>query len=145
MIEHSTRKHWCQHIKPVALQHTRSYHPSPQQDLDIFNLKILFCKKKLTLFQEINYGYFTTWPGLTAKLISKYITESEITSKGHIYQQKQRALAADAANVTHLSTKEVDNKNETIIQLFDQNKKYSDLTRKFPVQSNIGNNCILVA
>ena len=29
-------KHWCQHIKPMALWHPRAYHPTPQQELEYF-------------------------------------------------------------------------------------------------------------
>ena len=50
------------------------------------------------------------------------------------------------ANVTPLSTKLGDNTSEVLLQLFDPTEKfYSDLTGKFPVQSDRCNNYILVA
>ena len=48
------------------------------------------------------------------------------------------------ANLTRLYTKAGDNKSEVILQLFDPTENYSDLTGKFPVQSDKGNNYILV-
>ena len=55
-------------------------------------------------------------------------------------------MAAAAANITHLSTKAGENKSEVPLQLFDPTEKhYSDLTGQFPVQSDRGNNYILVA
>ena len=58
----------------------------------------------------------------------------------------QRPAAAEAKNVTPLSTKAGENKRELFLQLFDPTEKnYSDLTGKSPVQSDRGNNYILVA
>ena len=84
-----------------------------------------------------NQGWILlTWPGLTEKPISKYLLESDITEKGHLYQQKQQPATAAAANVIHLSTKSGENTSEVLLQLFDPTKKkYYDLTGKFPVQS----------
>ena len=84
-------------------------------------------------------------PELTEKLISNYLPESDITEKGHLDQQKQRPEAEEAANVTPLSTNSGENKSEVLLQLFDPTEMfYSDLTGKFPVQSDRGNNYILV-
>ena len=46
MIAHSTRKHWCQHIKTMAPRHPGAYQQTSQQDLSIFNHQILCCPKK---------------------------------------------------------------------------------------------------
>ena len=55
-------------------------------------------------------------------------------------------MAAAAANVTPVCTKEGKNTGEVLLQLFDPTEiNYSDLTRKFPVQSDRGNDYILVA
>ena len=64
----------------------------------------------------------------------------------HLDQQKQRPAAAAAVNVTPLSTKSGENTSELLLQLFDPTEKvYSELTGQFPVQSDRGNNYILVA
>ena len=86
------------------------------------------------------------WTGLTEKLISKYLPQSEITAKGNLNHQKQIPAAASAKNVTPLSTKAGENTNEVLLQIFDPNlNNYSDLTGKFSVQSDRGNIYILVA
>ena len=55
-------------------------------------------------------------------------------------------MESTAANVTYLSTKAGENTSEVLLQLFDQTDKiYSDLSGNFPVQSDRGNNYILVA
>ena len=57
------------------------------------------------------------------KLISKYLPESEITAKGHLYQHKKRPAAAAAANVTPLATEAGEKKSEGLLQLFDSTEK----------------------
>ena len=102
--------------------------------------------KLASLLQAIKDGSFSTWPGLIEKLISKYLPESDITAKVHLDQQKQRPAAAAAENVTYLSTKAGENTSKVLLHIFDPTEKnYSDLTGQFPVQSDRGNNCILVA
>ena len=63
----------------------------------------------------------------------------------HIPAEKLPA-AAEAANATPLSTKSGYNTSEVLLQLFYPTEtNYSDLTGTFPVQSDRGNNYILVA
>ena len=88
--------HLCNHSISMVPQHHREYFPTSQQDLAIFYHHILWCLTKHTLIQEIKDGSFSTCPGLIEKLISKYLPESEITSKGHLDQQKQRPTTAAA-------------------------------------------------
>ena len=93
--------------------------PTSQNDLAIFYHQILCFPTKRILLQEIKDGSLSTWPGLTEKLISKYLQESDITAKGHLDQQKQQPAATAAANVTHLSTKPGENTIEVLLQIFD--------------------------
>ena len=129
----------------MAPRHPRAYQPTSHQDLAVFYYQILCYPTKHTLLQAIKDGSFSTWPGLTEKLISKYLPESEITEKGHLYQQKQRPAAAAAANVTHLSAKAGENTSKVLLQIFDPTEKNSHLSGKFPVQSDRGNDYILLA
>ena len=65
--------------------------------------------------------------------------------QGHIDQKKQQQVTEAAANVTPISTMSGENKNEIIFQVFDPTWKiYYDLTGKLPVQSDRGNNGIVV-
>ena len=65
--------HLCNHSRPMAPRHPRAYRPISQQDLAIFYHQILCFPTKRTLLQAIKDGSFSTWPGLTEKLISKYL------------------------------------------------------------------------
>ena len=91
--------------------------------LSHFYHQILCFRTKWTLLQAIKYGAFATWPGITEKLISKYLPESEITDKGQLDQQKQQPAAAAAANVTPLATEAGEKKSEGLLQLFDSTEK----------------------
>ena len=124
----------------------QSIFPNIPARLRFFYHHILCCATKLTLIQAIKDGSFKTWSGLTERLISKYLPESYITAKGNLDQQKQQLFSSAATNVTPLATNEVENTSEVLLQIFDPTEKlYSDLTVKFPVQLDIGNNYILVA
>ena len=46
----------------------------------------LFSPIKQTLIQEINKGYFATWPYSTIDLINKQLPQSMATSKVHMQQ-----------------------------------------------------------
>ena len=130
----------------MVTRHPRAYRPTPQKDLATFYHLVLYCPTKHTLLQEIKYVSFASWPGLTEEPVSKYLPESDITAKLHLDQQNQRPAAEANANVTPLSTKARENTSEVLLQIFDPTeKKFSDLTGKFPVQSDRVNIYILVA
>ena len=45
---------------------------------------------KKTWLQAINDGFFTSWPGLTFALVSKFLSEtSEETAAGHLHRRRQ--------------------------------------------------------
>ena len=116
----------------MALRHPRAYHPTFRFELAIFYHQMLYCPIKQTLLQAIQDGAFIIWPGLTEKLISKYLSKSETMTKGHLGQQKQQPAAAVAVNMTHLATKAGKNTSELLLQIFDPTGKFhSDLTGKF--------------
>ena len=76
--------HLCSHSIPMTPQHPIAYRPASQQYLAIFYHQILCCPTKRTLLQAIKDGSFSKWPGLTEKLISKYIPESDITERARL-------------------------------------------------------------
>ena len=93
--------HLCNHRRQMAPRHPRAYLPTSQKDLAVFYHQTICCPTKRTLLQEIKDGSFSTWSGLTEKPITKYLPESEITEKGHLYQQKQRPEAAVSSPVMY--------------------------------------------
>ena len=67
-------------------------------------------------------------------------------AKGRLDQQQQRPEALSDENITPIVTKAGENTNEILLLIFDPTEKiYSDITGKLPVQSEKGNNYILVA
>ena len=52
-------------------------------DLAIYYHRAVFCPVPSTLITETNNGNFSTWPGLTAELISRHLPKSLATAKGH--------------------------------------------------------------
>lgn len=116
-----------------------------------------------TWIKAIENGQFATWPGLTPKLIRKYLPSSEYTAKGHL-KQERHGLQSTKKIKAIPSTNKKDKKekdelfpnsetpnvktNELIISLTTINELivvYTDLTDRFPIQSSKGNNYILVA
>ena len=89
----------------------------------------------MTLLQEINYVFFATWQGITSKRITNYIPESEIAVNGHLDQQKQWLVTSSDANLTPISTRSEEDRNELLLQIFDSTENiYSNLTGKISVQ-----------
>jgi hypothetical protein len=43
----------------------------------------------ITFRKAIDAGYFTTWPGLTAKRVDQYLSAPAATIKGHLDQQRK--------------------------------------------------------
>ena len=52
-------------------------------DLAIYYHRSAFCPVTSTFITAINNGNLSTWPGLTAELISKHLPKSLATEKGH--------------------------------------------------------------
>ena len=89
----------------------------------------------MTLLQEINYVFFATWQGITSKRITNYIPESDIVVNGHLDQQKQWLVTSSDANLTPISTRSEEDRNELLLQIFDSTENiYSNLTGKISVQ-----------
>ena len=52
-------------------------------DLAMYYHRANFSPVPTTFITAINNGNFSTWPGLTAELISKHLPKSLTTAKGH--------------------------------------------------------------
>ena len=83
---------------PPAQQSPNRYHPNQANGIfrqDITKRKLaqyfhaaVFSPVKSTFISAINNGHFTSWPGLSASLISKHLPQSPFTVKGHLNQEK---------------------------------------------------------
>ena len=69
--------------------------PQKQSELAEFLHGCCGCPVKSTFITAIQNKHFVTWPGLTSDLIRKHLAPSQITSKGHMNQEKQGLQAGD--------------------------------------------------
>ncbi|KAL7478223.1 hypothetical protein ACHAW6_004002 [Cyclotella cf. meneghiniana] len=108
---------------------------------------------KCTLLNAIKHGNLTSFPGLTANVVTKYFLGSDKTQKGHMRQirrgvesmkdkPKQSELEAED-NVTS----PIAQKKDVYEKVFDVTKKamYSNQTGRFPVTSSLGHKYFMVA
>ena len=100
-------------------------------------------------------GHFKTWPGVTVVTIQRYLPKSEATTLGHLYQQRKNIQSTkihhDDQDTMHTPSP-LDKGLQThalyaasISYNQPTGKLYTNLTGRFPVQSNRGNKYILVA
>ena len=61
----------------------------PQLDLITFLHGACFAPVTSTWVKAIKNGHFTTWPGLTSELVTKYLPTSVYTAKGHLNQERK--------------------------------------------------------
>ena len=113
-----------------------------------------------TFIKAINNNHFTTWPGLTAAIISKYLPASLATAKAHINQERQK-LQSTKQTQPVVQVKEEDSDKDafptsdapnlrtqdTVFAIMDftpSDRAYIDLTGRFPYTSSRGNQYILI-
>ena len=54
-----------------------------------------------TFKQAIKKGFLQSWPGLTTKMVDKYLPPSEATAKGHIRQERQHLQSTKSNKTTN--------------------------------------------
>ena len=109
-----------------------------------------------TWIKGIRNNQFTTWPGLTEKLVKKKLIPTIATAEGHLALQstkkkknKQTSVSVPENNdnfpplLDFLNVKT----HEALYFLTTSNdpRAYTNLSGKFPIQSSRGNNYVLVA
>ena len=72
---------------PEAFSANNVYEIKSKQDLILFYHAACFSPRKSTFVEVIKRNAFTSWPGLTADLVNKYLPKTEATVKGHIRKQ----------------------------------------------------------
>ena len=129
-----------------------------KHDLVAFLHAACFAPVKSTFLKAINNNHFTTWPGLTAKLVTKHLQEPTATALGHIKQEFQGLRSTkQKANLEALPQNEdmfpiqpqpPVKKYEVIYSLATppgETVAYTDLTGHFPYTSSRGNQYVMVA
>ena len=96
--------------------------------------------------KAIDAGYFSTWPGLTSKLVCKHLPNSMATPKGHLRQDHQNVRS------TKPPTDPITTPDEPCVRthkVFSQTIKFTgkiatDKTGRFPVTTSRSSKYIMV-
>ncbi|KAL7478501.1 hypothetical protein ACHAW6_004261 [Cyclotella cf. meneghiniana] len=101
----------------------------------------------------INRGYFQGWPGLTSTRVRWFIKPSEHHLMGHLDQRKQGIRSTKSPPTTSLPNPMAeppqlplnDKTNMVFMTMVDiQGQLYTDQTGHFPINSNRGNNYVVI-
>ena len=98
--------------------------------------------------KAIDAGFFATWPGLTSKLVRKYLCKNRNieTDQGHLRTTRKNTRSTKPKLEQEGADPYIGKKsNEFYAKIIDLTRKiYSDQTGRFPVQSSRGNKYIMV-
>ena len=72
---------------PEAFSANHVHETKPKQELILFYHAAYFSPTKHTFSEAIKINAFSSWPGLTADIVNKYLPNTESTIKGRIRQQ----------------------------------------------------------
>ena len=92
---------------PYLVQANNVYEQTKLHGIVCYLHKVCYCPCKTTWVKTINGSYFTTWPGLTAEAVIKFLPEEPATIKGHLKQIRQ--------NVRSTSKKEHEHKSNQVV------------------------------
>ena len=140
---------WSLPLHPTNTQHQANtlFTPQTQQKLVQWLHAAAFSPSTSTFIDAIQRNFFATWPGLTPDIVRRYLPQSDATVKGHLDQQRQRKRKqpiSDETPPTAIGTRSHTIYSAIVDPLAPTRRTYSDLTGRFPVQSNRGANYILV-
>ena len=138
----------------LPLQHDQTQHHAntlftlkTQQQLVQWLHAAAFSPSPSTFLDAIQRNFFATWPGLTPDIVRRYLTPSDATVKGHLDQQRQckrKHPSPEEQPIPSSGTHSHTIYAAILDPLAPTGRTYSDLTGRFPVQSNRGANYILV-
>jgi hypothetical protein len=147
-IRHPTYKH----------QANSAYEQKTKVQLIDFLHRACFSPTVSTWTQAIEKNFFTTWPGLTADAVRKYLPKSLATAKGHLKATRKNLRSTTKLLPTDpIPSKSTDMTMPTssleppvrthfvypkVIEITGQ--IFSDQTGRFPVTSSRGNKYIMV-
>ena len=126
---------------------------STKGELAQYHAATLFNPVKSTLLYATQNKHFTSWPGLSTKLINKHLPKRMATAQGHLDQdfKNQRSTKSTATEQDSdiAPVQEPDNIKThdimcKIVTVDEISKSYSDQTGKFPITSSRGNKYVFV-
>jgi hypothetical protein len=105
---------------------------------------------KDTWVKAIKSGNYGSWPGLTVDAVNKHFPEAIKTQKGHMKKQRQNVRSTKQKVIVEEMNKDVElthtsAKHNILVKVFNaHNTVYSNQTGRLPVQSNKGNQLLMV-
>ena len=140
---------WSLPLHPDQTQHHANtlLTPQTQQKLVQWLHTAAFSPSTSTFLNAIQRNFFATWPGLIPRHLRCYLPPSDATVKGHLDQQRQRKRKqpiSDEQPPSPTGTRSNTIYSAIIDPSAPTGRTYSNLTSRFPVQSNRGANYILV-
>ena len=115
-----------------------------QRDLIQWLHAAAFSPSISTFLEAVERNFFVTWPNLTPKVIRRYLKPSVATVKGHLNQQRQRHRKPLHVTPTPIPIRTHTIYAATLDPTQPTGNSFSDLTGRFPIQSNLGANYIFV-
>ena len=115
--------------------------------------KACFSPVVSTWIHAIKQGHFATWPGLTAKAVTRHLPKSIATVKGHLDQERKNKHSTKLPNVPDDDMSPTPPSPPGIrtnhiyadaIAATPTGQIFSDLTGRFPHQSSQGHKYILI-
>ena len=131
-------------LKAITEFGNNAYEIDSKKQLVMYYHKCCFSPVLSTWIKAIKNGNFCTWPGLTAKLVTKYLGKSMATQKGHLQQQHKNVRSTKPKEVEPEAEGETHECYFIIEPLATKGKTFSDQTGKFPVTSSKGNKYIMI-
>jgi hypothetical protein len=118
-------------------------------DLVTFLHAACFSPATSTFLRNVKAGYFATWPGLTPELITKHLPKSIASVKGHLNQQHKNVRSTKPnppKPSPEPSFERLDQRTNLVFaNVFEPaGQIYTNLSGRFPIQSNRGNQYIFV-
>ena len=136
---------------PEAFSANHVYETKSKQDLILFYHAAFFSPTKSIFVEAIKRNAFTSWPGLTADLVNKYLPRTEATVKGHIRQQykvtQSTKIKQEVFKSTHQEPPEILTKrtNQIFLKVIEcSNKTFTDQRGRFPITSSRGYKYIMI-
>jgi hypothetical protein len=146
----------CDEKKPIRVSQTDNetaanvYNlPSIPQTIRYLHAAAGFPTKD-SWIKAINNGNYKTWPGITAKAVSKHYPESVETQKGHMKKQRQNVRSTKQKVIVEATSEDgelthADIKQNIMVKIMNVDATvYTDQTGRFPVQSSRGNTSLMV-
>jgi hypothetical protein len=137
-----------QKIEPEIVQCNHAHDNNNKKDLISYLHAVCFSPVKSTWIKAIQYGNFSSWPGLNEYNVETHFSESTSTAKCHLNQPRKNARTTKIKDTQLLDPEnDIDHGIKTqfvYAATIDAGQIYTDQTGRFPEVSSKGNKYIMI-